>query len=121
METTLTRPIAELDAELNQMILEGKALEAFEKFYADECVMIDPGFEPFVGKELNREREQDFFSKITEFRAGELKESAVSDNVTFSIWHFDYTHSEWGDVKYDQVAVRHWKDGKIVNERFYRG
>ena len=121
METTMTRPVAELDAELNQMILEGQALEAFDRFYADNCTMIDQGFEPWVGKELNREREVDFFSKITDFRAGELKESAVNGDVTFSIWHWDYSHSEWGDVKYDQVAVRHWKDGKIVTERFYRG
>ena len=121
METQVMRPIAELDAELNEMILAGQALEAFEKFYADACVMIDQGFEPWEGKELNRSREQDFFSKITDFRAGELKDSAVGDGVTFSTWHFDYTHSEWGDVKYDQVAVRQWRDGKVVNERFYRG
>ena len=121
METQVMRPIAELDAELNQMILEGQALEAFEKFYADTCVMIDQGFEPWEGKELNRNREQDFFSKITDFRAGELKDSAVGDGVTFSTWHFDYTHSEWGDQKYDQVAVRHWRDGKVTQERFYRG
>ena len=35
-------------------------------------------------------------------------------------WHFDYTHSDWGPVKYDQVAVQRWEDGKIVHERFYR-
>ena len=116
-----TIAIAELDAELNRMILEGKALDAFEKFYADNCVMKDMGFDPWEGKTLNREREQDFFSKITDFRAGELKETGVGDGVTFSTWHFDYTHAEWGDVKYDQVAVRYWEDGKIVLERFYRG
>jgi ketosteroid isomerase-like protein len=114
-------PIAQLDAELNQMILAGQALDAFEKFYAEDCVMIDQGFEPWEGKALNREREQDFFSKITEFRAGELKDAAVGEDVSFSTWHYDYTHAEWGDVKYDQVAVRHWKDGQIVLERFYRG
>ena len=120
MESVQT-PIAKLDAELNQMILEGNLIEAFEKFYASECVMQDQGFEPWVGKELNLEREKDFVSKITDFRAGELKDVAVGDNVSFSTWHFDYTHQEWGDVKYDQVAVRHWEDGKIVKERFYKG
>ena len=120
METT-TATLAELENELNQMILGGQILEAFEKFYANECVMMDQGFEPWVGKELNREREQDFVSKITDFRAGELKESAVGEGVTFSTWHFDYTHAEWGEVKYDQVAVRYWENGQVVKERFYRG
>ena len=121
MNTTATKTTAELDAELNQMILEGKALEAFETFYAESCIMMDQGFEPWVGKDLNREREGDFFSKITEFRAGELRETAVRGDTSFSIWHWDYTHAEWGEVKYDQVAVRRWVDGLITEERFYRG
>lgn len=121
MENTITRTVAELDAELNRMIQEGKILEAFEAFYADDCVMQDQGFEPWVGKALNREREKDFVSKITEFRAGSLRESGVGRNVSFGTWHFDYTHAEWGDVTYDQVAVRYWRDGKIYKERFYRG
>ena len=121
MSTTTTRTIAELDAELNRMIQEGQILEAFEQFYAENVVMQDQGFEPWVGKDLNREREKDFVNKITEFRAGTLRETGVGENVTFGTWHFDYTHQEWGDVKYDQVSVRYWKDGLIVKERFYRG
>ncbi len=120
MESTLVS-VAELDAELNRMILEGNALDAFEKFYAEDVVMIDQGFEPWVGKDLNRDREKDFFSKLTEVRAFDLRESSAGEDVSFSIWFNDYTHAEWGELKYEQVAVRHWKDGKIVKERFYRG
>ena len=119
--TTQARRIAELDAELNEMILDGKALEAFEQFYADDCVMIEHGMEPFIGKDFNREREKDFFAKVTEFRGARLKQAAVTDDVSFSTWHYDYSHADWGDVKYDQVAVRKWRDGLIAEERFYRG
>jgi hypothetical protein len=116
-----TPNLAALEAELNGMIQQGQILEAFEKFYADNCVMQDQGFEPWEGKDLNREREKDFVGKIQDFRDGSMVTGAVGDDVTFSIWNFDYTHAEWGDVKYQQVAVRHWVDGKIVKERFYRG
>lgn len=121
MDATTTRTIAELDAELNEMIQNGQILEAFEQFYANDCVMQDQGFEPWVGKDLNRDREKDFFSKLTEVRAFDLRESSAGEDVSFSIWFNDYTHAEWGEMKYEQVAVRHWKDGKIVKERFYRG
>ena len=122
MTTATGVDIATLDRELNEMILEGRALEAFEKFYAEECVMKDQGFEPWVGKDVNREREKAFFSQLTEVRAFDLREVGVGDDVTFSIWENDYTHEEWGDMQYTQVAVRHWnEDGKIVKERFYRG
>ena len=121
MQTMVEQDIATLDAELNQMILEGDALEAFEKFYAEDVVMKDQGFDAWEGKDLNREREKDFFSKLTEVRAFELRETGVGESTTFSVWFNDYTHEEWGDMTYTQVAVRHWEDGQIVKERFYRG
>lgn len=116
-----TPNLSALEAELNEMIQGGQILEAFEKFYAENCVMQDQDMGPWEGKDTNREREKDFVSKITDFRDGSMVTGAVGDDVTFSIWNFDYTHEEWGDVKYQQVAVRHWENGKIVKERFYRG
>lgn len=111
------------DDRLNQMILEGNALDAFEKFYAEDVFMQDGPDMSWKGKDTNREREKDFFGKVTELRAMELKETAVDpeERVSFSIWHFDYTHEEWGEVKYDQVAVREWNDeGLIESERFFK-
>lgn len=117
--TTDTATLKELDAELNQMILDGKILEAFEKFYADECTLQD-GPDVIEGKPANLERETMFVEGLTDLRAVELHDVAIGDDVTMSTWHFDYTHGAWGTNTYDQVAVRKWKDGQIVEERFYK-
>lgn len=110
------------DQELNELVLEGKALEAFEKFYAEDVVMQDPGAGPWEGKDTNRKREEDFFGSVTELRTMELHDVAYGDGVTMSTWTFDYTHEEWGEVAYTQVAVRHWNDqGLIQKERFFKG
>jgi len=45
----------------------------------------------------------------------------VGDNVTMVQWKNDYTHKEWGERRYTQVAVQEWKDGKIVREQFLYG
>ena len=58
--------IATLDQELNQMVLNGKAMEAFEKFYADDVVMQENSNEPCVGKDANRTREEEFFASLEE-------------------------------------------------------
>lgn len=106
---------------LNQMILEGRALEAFDEFYAEDVVMQEGSEEPFRGKDVNREREEEFFSGVTELRDFSLEERAVGDGVTMSTWHMDLTHEEWGDVKSDQVAVREWnEDGQVTRERFFK-
>lgn len=107
--------------DLNNMILQGKAMEAFEKYYADDVVMQENNYPPTVGKDANRERELVFFSNITAFRGAEIHDVAVGDNVSMVVSSMDYTHKEYGDRNNTQVAVQHWKDGKIVSERFFYG
>ena len=113
--------IEQLDAELNEAILKGKGLEAFETYYADDVVMQENDLEPTIGKPANRIREQEFFEAITDFRGAEVLASGSGENVSFSHWYFDFTHRDWGDRKYRQVAVRTWKHGKIVREVFHYG
>ncbi len=120
MSTAVDTEIAEKVETLNEMILDGSALEAFEKFYHEDVVMQEGAEEPFEGKALNRKREEDFFSSITELRDVELKAVAVGDGVSMVEWHFDYVHKDWGHQKYDQVAVQRWQDGQIIHERFYK-
>ena len=115
------KTIAELDQELNQAILEGRALEAYETHYAENVVMQENDAEPTAGKDANRTREQEFFDAITEFRGAELLSTGIGENVTFSHWRFDFTHRDWGVRNYRQVAVREWRDGKIVREIFHYG
>ena len=72
---TLT-DVATLDRELNEMILAGKAMEAFERFYAENVVMSDNDDEPWTGKDFNRKREEEFFASVAEvhdFSAGTLE------------------------------------------------
>jgi len=113
---------AELQAnfeEIKALVLQGKAMEAFEKFYGDDVMMQENETPATVGKAANRDRELDFFSKLTEFRGADVKAVAYGEDVIISEWFLDYTHSEWGKVTHDQVSVQRWKDGKVVHERFY--
>ncbi len=113
--------IEALDAELNEAILNGKGLEAFESHYAEDVVMRENDAPPTIGKSANRIREQEFFDAITDFRGVEVLATGSGENVTFSHWSFDFTHRDWGVRKYRQVAVRTWEDGKIVREVFHYG
>jgi hypothetical protein len=108
-------------AELNQLVLSGNAMEAFEKFYHQDVVMQENENQPTYGKDANRQRELDFFASITEFRNASVKGVALGDNLSTVIWQYDYTHKDWGVKNYTQVSVQHWKDGQIVREQFFYG
>ena len=105
---------------LNQLILQGKALEGFETYYDDNVVMQENESSPTVGKEANRKREMEFYGKITGFNAKVLG-VAVENNSSFVKWSFDYTHKDWGVRKFVQVSVQDWENGKIVKEQFFYG
>lgn len=106
---------------LNEMILNGSALEAFEEFYHEDVVMSENGQDERVGKDACRAFEKDFFSKIVAFNGAEVKNVAIGDNVSMVEMFMDYEHSEWGHKVFTQVAVQEWKDGLIVRETFYHG
>ena len=104
---------------LNQMILEGKILEAFEKYYAEDVVMQDNDYPVRSGKTVSRVYEESFVNGLTEFRGAKVVNTLISDGIAVVEWWFDYTHKEYGVRNYTQVSVQRWKNGQIVEEKFY--
>lgn len=105
--------------DLNNMILSGQNMEAFEKYYHDDVVMQENNTEPTRGKSANREREKQAMSIVEEFHGAELKSVLVGDDISMSEWFFDMTYQGGHRSKLQQVAVQKWKDGKIIHEQFY--
>jgi hypothetical protein len=106
--------------ELNQLIVTGRGFpEGFDKFYADDVVMVEATGDEFNGKEINRKREAEFMGTIAEFHGAQLVGSAAGDDVSFSEWQFEFTFKSGQRVKMEQISRRRWRDGKIIHERFY--
>lgn len=109
----------QFDREVNELISQGKAMDAFERFYADNISMQENSEPAMVGKDANRERELAFFGSIEKVNAFALLSSACEGDVGFSEWHMDVLLKNGYAMKTTQVARRTWKDGKIVEERFF--
>lgn len=108
-------------ADLNSLVINGKLMDAFEKYYHEDIEMQENSNAPLKGKDTNKKRELEFLSNVTEFRKAAVSGLAVNGNTSFVIWNYDYTHKEWGVRNYTQVSVQHWKDGKIIKEQFFYG
>jgi ketosteroid isomerase-like protein len=118
MSATATS-VEQLDKQLNDDVLSGKIMEAFEQYYADDVVMQENSEEPRKGKAENRKAEEQFMASVEAFNGASVKASALNGNVTFSEWEMDITFKGGNRVKMSQVAVRQWKNGKIAHERFF--
>jgi len=110
--------LAALERQLNQLILAGQALEAFERFYAEDIVMQENTAPPVLGKARNREREQAFFGSIAAAKI-QLLGSAVGDDVTYSEWIYELDFKDGRRICMTEVSARRWQGGLVVHERFY--
>ena len=113
------KTLLEKISDLNDLVLQGKIMEAFEKHYHEDVVMQENENPPTPGKEANRKREEEFLQAITEFRAANPLRVTIGEGTTMVEWSYDYTHKDWGLRKYTQVSVQEWQDGQIIKEKFY--
>ena len=111
----------ELAKNLHARIAQGELLEAFDDVYATDVVMQENQNEPTVGHALNREREIAFLESIAEVRDYEVHAIAAHDDVSFVESTFRFRSTSGDEVTMTQVARSRWRDGKIVEERFYHG
>lgn len=110
--------LAALESQLNQLILAGRFMDAFDRFYAEDIVMQENTSPPIAGRVRNREREQAFFGSIDTARI-ELIGAAIGDGVTYSEWVFDLSFKDGRRIRMTEVSARRWRDGLVVHERFY--
>lgn len=110
---------AQLEAKLNEAVLGGKAMEAFEEMYAEDVVMQENDAPPTIGKAANREREIAFFSSLEAFHGARVLSSVAGEDISFSEWELDVTFKGAGRVRWTQAVVRRWKNGQVASERFY--
>jgi hypothetical protein len=103
---------------LNRLLEAGQAMEGFEQYYAEEVIMQENEEAPREGKALNRELCHAFLERHPALKLQVLS-VAYGEAVSMQEVLFDYPDGEGGSVRYPELAVRHWREGKIVREKFY--
>ena len=103
-------------------IAQGTAMDAFEKYYADDVVMVLEDGTEVEGKDTNRERENEFFGSVEEFHGIEVKGITSNEDTGVTSVESTMTVTFKGadePMSLEQVAVQNWNGDKIERERFY--
>ena len=100
---------------------QGKAMDAFEKYYHTTCDMVLEDGKVVSGKDTNRDREIEFFSSVEEFHGMDVKSiTSNEDNSTTAVeCVMDVTFKGGDRVQLEQVATQKWEGDYITKERFY--
>jgi len=107
--------------DIYDMLAQGKSMEAFEKYYHKDIVMVEATGEERKGKDVNRKFETEFMGSIKEFHGSGVRSitSNEKDAVTMVESWMDVTMQDGQRHMMEEVAVQKWKDNQIIRERFY--
>jgi len=117
--TTATINLEDRLQDLHNHIRQGKIIEAMNEFYDTNTVMQDNANSPTKGLAANIEREKQFMNGVKEWKGFNVTATGVGDNVTFYEAVVDFVTTSGQHMHLEQVSVAKWRNGKIVNERFY--
>lgn len=107
--------------ELYRMLEENQMIDAFEKFYHKDVVMIEATGDSFSGKDRNRERMHEWAQSIKEMHGGGTGHitSDEETGITMVESWFDGTFKGGQRMKIEEIAVQEWEGDQIIKERFY--
>ena len=86
-------------------VVGGRALEAFDRYYADDVTMQENEQPPRAGKAACRAFEEDFLSKIKAVRTYVCDGYVISGNKAFIVYRIDADRAEWGTLNISEVAI----------------
>lgn len=108
-------------SEMYAMMGKGNMMDAFEKYYHEDIVMVEATGEVRKGKSANREFEQQWMASIKEMHGGGVTgiTSNEEEGITMVETWGEFTSQDGNRVKMEEVCVQKWQGDQIIHERFY--
>ena len=104
---------------IESLLKEGKFIEAMESYLSDDVVLQEANTKPKVGKEVCLQAEHDLLATVSDFGKYEIKNVAINGDTSYYEAIMEFTTNDGKHHRFEQVNRTKWKDGKIVNERYY--
>lgn len=116
--------LLEQAADLQQRASGPDIFDAVDAYYHDDITLVEATGETVHGKETQKDRIREWQASVEEVHGGEIRaiaahETAPGTGVVFIETATDATFKGAGRMEIEEVAVQHWRDGKVVHERFY--
>ncbi len=112
-------PVATSVAHLVELVQKGDILNAYDLYYADNVSMNENTNPATVGKAENRLREEAFVGSVAEIHENRAASVLVDENKAAIHWILEFTKKEGLRLKFSQIALQTWANGKIVSETFF--
>ncbi len=113
--------LSELVSALDQLMVAGQFQQAVDDHYHSEAVFHSNRHDRLVGKAAKQQQVARFVQHIAQIELIDLLSVAVNDNVSLSEFTFAFRWHDGSSTRYAEVIRRHWRDGLVVDEKYYTG
>lgn len=117
----MEKSIQELSNAKNEMITNGKIIDAAEKYFASNIKTIDFDGTVTEGIQSTMKKLNEFVGSIQKVNEIALHRSASYDNTSFSEYIFSFEMKDGSKVYWHEIIRSLWKNGQIVEEQYFKG
>ena len=112
--------VTKLNAELNAIVLKGDMITAVTNYFGDHVSAIDHDGTVITGKPGHLKKMEGFLGGIAKVNGITLHHQLGGDNLSFSEFTFDFDMKDGSKILWHEVLRRIWKDGKIIEESYFK-
>ena len=112
--------IKKLNTELDALVSKGDMIAAVSQFFADNAVTTDHDGTVINNKKGHLAKMEGFLGSIAKVNGITFYHSAVGDDVSMSEFTFDFDMKDGSKILWHEILRRVWKDGKIVDEQYFK-
>ena len=112
--------VSKQNSELNALALKGDMITAVTEFFADNVATIDHDGTIIAGKPGHLAKMEGFLGGIAKVNGITLHHEASADNLSFSEFTFDFDMKDGSKIYWHEVLRRIWKDGKVIEESYFK-
>lgn len=103
----------------SDLMKQGRMADAAEQYFADTASSNDHNGSTTASRSDMVEKMNGFVGSIAKVNEITLHNTAVSGDVSFTEWTFDFDHSDGSKTHWHEIIRSVWEDGKIVNEQYF--
>ena len=116
----MEQSLNEIFSAKNEMVKKGQIVEATEKYFASNVRTIDFDGTVANGKAAMLAKMEGFAGAIARVNNIELHNTALSGNVSFAEFTFDFDMKDGSKILWHETLRTVWENGLIVEEQYFK-
>lgn len=120
-KTKMQKNLQELSNAMNDMVTNGQLIDAAEKYYASNIKTIEFDGRVTEGRQAAIKKLIDFVASIQKVKEISLLRSVSDDNASFSEYILNFEMKDGSDVYLHEIVRSLWENGKVIEERYFKG